>query len=555
MSDDAQPQRRSWRDLNAGATPETADAPGASFDHSRSPYLPPTAEAAAAGDASQAPYPWHGEQPHDVASAAYGGQGVGVDPAGAADAGAWVPAGQLRGEDAQELSSSSRVWWRNPWVIAGAAVAIVAAGVVTVVLVNGDKPEGNVAAPTDSATPSHPATASPPASATPMTLLDDGIAEDEYPPAAQSLGDGYPEALVMEDWVWDKVTTGWVLVSYAPNPWSEVPQTKTGIYLASPEGRLFLLGDLPAEGGSYRAVSWIEPDHRARLQGMGAEGNQGSILLNLDSMTSEQMSFTVGAGKSVAENAVVADAANNELWVVWDEFYVASKLVRWSPGEGWSDAGLGSDVSLGAAYPSRDHSAVAFEYAPVEWSTVAGPYAGHLGRPNLVVIDVATGELTRLTPTYPGGDIGCTLLGLTVQRDPVLECTTFTGDSSYTSGYFTVSRDGALVSADANLLDPSIASWTNPDWTSAELGLRMEFLSDRGSVVRLESTADGSAILEAGQQLPYGGLMSPRLTTLGGELVLVSGSNGCAVVTPGGESVMLLATADANVYIACVPFE
>jgi hypothetical protein len=125
-------------------------------------------------------------------------------------------------------------WWRRTWVIATAAGVIVlgAAIGVIVALTGGGAP---VAAPTVSPSPSQ-TSPSPSASAgtAARTLLDDGIAADKYPPAAPSVGAGYPDAFTMKDWVWDHVGPTWTLVSvsnYDANARTAGPSV---IYLASP---------------------------------------------------------------------------------------------------------------------------------------------------------------------------------------------------------------------------------------------------------------------------------------------------------------------------------
>ncbi len=179
----------------------------------------------------------------------------------------------------------------------------------------------------------------------------DGIAADEYPEAAATRTDPnadleqgdhieYPDALVMEDWVWDYVGEGWSLEvasvqGYAYNDDGEWVQPAAVIYVVSPEDVYFEVAELPERmWNDARVASWVEGEEYVRIAwGLGEAGRY-----DLRTGTSEDLEFAVYGAASDSVSFVAADAAGDELWRAHSANGV--KYYRWTESGGWKASAL-----------------------------------------------------------------------------------------------------------------------------------------------------------------------------------------------------------------------
>ncbi len=168
----------------------------------------------------------------------------------------------------------------------------------------------------------------------------DGILADEYPEAAPTRtdpnpahGDGtynidYPTALVLEDWVWDRVGPGWSVevvssaFNYAGDDWVQPPAV---LYLVSSEDVYFEIAELPERmWDDARVVSWLEDEEVARVTWAGG---WASALYELRSGESEDIVFSSYGANAGRNSFVSADAEGNELWSATSSN--GTKLYRW----------------------------------------------------------------------------------------------------------------------------------------------------------------------------------------------------------------------------------
>ncbi|WP_084125229.1 hypothetical protein [Demequina sp. NBRC 110054] len=180
----------------------------------------------------------------------------------------------------------------------------------------------------------------------------DGILDDEYPEAAPAREDTndygefgapveYPDALVMEDWVWDRVGEGWSVatVGIDDGRYSEDdPIVPAVIYLVSPEDVYFEIAELPEElWDGVRVVSWNEDDDSVRLS-YGLGGYYGARF-DLRTGDWETVVFAAYGATAFANEFVAADADGNELWSARSEN--GTKYYRWdAEKEHWSASAL-----------------------------------------------------------------------------------------------------------------------------------------------------------------------------------------------------------------------
>ncbi len=198
------------------------------------------------------------------------------------------------------------------------------------------------------------ATAGAEAAADPIEVVvdPDGIADDEYPEAAPTRTDpnaaleygneiSYPDALVMEDWVWDRVDEGWsvqvVSVPEFPGPEDWV-QPAAVLYLISPEDVYFEVAELPERMWiEARVVSWVEDQEYVRV----AWGYFGGSAARIDMRTgaAEDIVFSSYGANATRTLFLSADADGNELWSATSEN--GTKLYRWdATSQTWAAASL-----------------------------------------------------------------------------------------------------------------------------------------------------------------------------------------------------------------------
>ncbi len=176
----------------------------------------------------------------------------------------------------------------------------------------------------------------------------DGIADDEYPeaaPARPTMSDNefdmpveYPDALVMEDWVWERVGKGWSVTTVglpdAKYPANDYEIPPAVLYLVSPENVYFEVAELPEElWDGVRVVSWNEDDDSVRLS-YGGLGDQGARF-EMRTGEWEEIVFAAYGATASANEFVAADAEGNELWMARSESGI--KYYRWdAASHAWS---------------------------------------------------------------------------------------------------------------------------------------------------------------------------------------------------------------------------
>ncbi|MCJ7827297.1 MAG: hypothetical protein MUP36_03565 [Demequinaceae bacterium] len=258
--------------------------------------------------------------------------------------------------------------------------------------------------PSPSADPS-PSVSPSPSPSVPVSYFDDRIAPDEYPAAATSRGTGYPDALRMEEWVWDRVGPEWMLAMFGPDP--QVSSSRAVVYLVSPEGVQFELTSLPKSiAQDPTVVSWQEDQRTARIQwDYLSEGG----LLNLADGSVDPVSFTMKSGASETERFLSMNSANREVWMAYGESWLDVRYFTWSESEGWSALfGSNQDVVLRSSSPSNaDGSKILLEIAQPYDSGLASSRSGKAGRPNLVIYDLNAGKDSFVRPQWPGDSDWC----------------------------------------------------------------------------------------------------------------------------------------------------
>ncbi|WP_143338088.1 hypothetical protein [Demequina sp. NBRC 110054] len=235
---------------------------------------------------------------------------------------------------------------RNVWVGGGVAgLAVLAVGVGWALAGPGGDADASpeVKVTVTAAAPAASSSPEPSASATVDPYADDldGILDDEYPAEAAARTDpnadiegattiAYPDALVMEDWVWDRVGDGWgVVAASADTDWADGwVQPAAVVYLVSPEGVYFEVGELPEAKWAYaRVVSWVEDEEYVRVRSSG-----GSFRYDLRTGATEDLQFAVYGANSDWTGFVAADAEGNELWRATSEN--GTKHYRWDAATG-----------------------------------------------------------------------------------------------------------------------------------------------------------------------------------------------------------------------------
>jgi hypothetical protein len=450
-------------------------------------------------------------------------------------------------------------WFRRTWVIATAAGVIVlgAAIGVIVTLTGGGTP---VAAPTVSPSASE-TSPSPSASVGPAapTLLDDGIAAGEYPPAAPSAGAGYPDALVMKDWVWDHVGPTWTLVSVSGYDAQARTAGPAVIYLASPEGVLFDVAHVNKPGSVVQVVSWLASERKARVQITPMANDQpatGGALVDLQTGAVQDMTFSMSTGQSAVENFGAASAAGAELWSAVDPNFSERRYERWTAAGGWKQVLTDADVSQWTAIANHDGSFVAAELYSTADSGFASARSGPPGEPVFVVYDVASGSQTLVRPSYgPTSDRWCNLSAVSDAGDPVVTC--WHGYSQQT--LWAKAADGKPLAelSQANLVTMQM-SGALYGVAKAELpaqGLTVVSAASDAQVYEVSVDSGGSpvAVLKAGSDIPYGGLTQFYASRVADGVTLVMANEACAIIDTKNAHAVTLASATSGI-VGCIGY-
>ncbi|WP_084106419.1 hypothetical protein [Demequina sp. NBRC 110056] len=255
-----------------------------------------------------------------------------------------------------------------------ASVAVVAVGVVGVGAwgLMGDTraqepalPDGSPTASGDPS-PEPTPTAEPTADPADPRFDDslDGIAEDSLPALAADRGfldpaddfsDGtpYPQAHVMEDWVWDAVGAGWALdiasVQWTINYIDNAVLPAAVLYLVSPEDVRFELYELPERAwASTRVTSWREDQGIATIwwADHSEDRDDGqAAAVNLRTGEVSDLRMAVYGETATDYRFIMANAAGDELWRAQSE--AGFKYYRWSEGadeDGWVGSALVDEV-------------------------------------------------------------------------------------------------------------------------------------------------------------------------------------------------------------------
>lgn len=246
-------------------------------------------------------------------------------------------------------------------------------------------------------------------------FFDDGISEDEYPAPTEYRGEGYPEALTMADWVWDRVGPQWAIVLFAEHSGQgqDVQSLQTPVvYLVSPEGVYFELAELPvtvSDGATL--VSWHEEERTARI--VWNDGTKGG-LLHLETGEVEDTSFNVD-GKQIEDvQFLAANAEGKELWLAWGEDGLKTKISTWTAEDKWTQVLAGQDDLFFEGDPiptSPDGSAVVFEIYTLADSLSASDRSLPPGVPNFIVYSLDGDESNRYHPSLTDEEPDCWFTG------------------------------------------------------------------------------------------------------------------------------------------------
>lgn len=434
-------------------------------------------------------------------------------------------------------------WYRRPVTI-GVAVGLVVAGIGVAVALALTRSDDTVVAASITPSPAASETPSPTPSAEPVTLLDDGIADDAYPPPAPSRGDRYPAAYSMEPWVWDHVGPGWVLATYSPDNY-ESRQWPPVLYLASPEGALF---ELKAWPNAWHAVlaTWLEDEGKARVE-VYNDSDDGGELVTLATGASEPMSFAMSTGRSVRES-FAASADGNEVWVATGDDWRELRVEWWSPSNGWSRVPHDTDLAAWTDVSSPSGEYVAFEVYSTGDSGLRSERSGPPGEPRIVVLDVAHLTASLVRPSYGAqGDSWCYLGRITDAGEPILSCR----DTEYVA----LDRHAlAKVSpGDVSPLD-NLNDQTSVTLTQWPLTLTSEIDSSAVFDLIVAHGDEQVTVLTAGDGLPRDGLWNPRFREVAPGLVLASASDGCALVDVDNAAGAPLVVARGGASVSCVAY-
>ncbi len=249
-----------------------------------------------------------------------------------------------------------------------------------------------------------------------VSYFDDGIADDAYPAAATWRGEGYPQALQMEDWVWDSVGPGWALVLFGratgtDSSGGDAPPTPV-VYLVSPEGVYFELAELPQKvADGPQLVSWHEADREARIVwDFASEGG----LLDLTAGGVDETNFQMSSGRTYNVQFLAGNAAGDEVWMARGSDGLENRFELWPNKSPWERILVGqNDLYLEwFTFPaSPSGSAIALQVYSTADPAVASARSGPPGEPRLVVYSLDTGEDRFIRPQMPMAHPSCTYLG------------------------------------------------------------------------------------------------------------------------------------------------
>jgi hypothetical protein len=392
------------------------------------------------------------------------------------------------------------------WAWIAGPAAIVAIVVIAVVVANAQVPPAT--GPSPSPTPTTSSTAVP--TPAPQALLfDDGIADDEYPTPAPSRGDRYPAALTMEDWVWDRVDSGWAL-SLVDASYQEEYETPAGVsvlYLVSPEGVSFELFGLPKSySESPKIVSWHEDEKTARIV---TSWGEAAALVDLTTGVVDPLSFSMRKGSSQSTHFVAASDANLELWVARGDDWSETRAFTWSPSAGWKrvmDQGdyYFDDYTLSV---SPDGMQAMFRVHDNNASGYASSRSGKPYRPNVIFFDLSTNQDSFVRINYPSWAEYCYMRDW-LDDSPRLGC----WDDGESQETFLVEPSGKLVAVDGERSGIG-AMWDLKEYTDPASGI--VFKSEAGSHEVFEAWVPGPdgavMVAEAGDQWPRSGVTLTRV--------------------------------------------
>lgn len=250
-----------------------------------------------------------------------------------------------------------------------------------------------------------------------LSFFDDGIAEDEYPSPVAWRGEGYPEALAMVDWVWDRVGPQWAVVLFSERSESSNDQDTSSLpspvaYLVSPEGVYFELSELPprvSDGATL--VSWHEEERQARI--VWSHATKGG-LLHLETGEVEDTSFQMNTERTKEVQFLGSNAAGKEVWTAWSADLQEERFFAWTSEGGWEQVLTGQNdlyIEWFTIPTSGDGSAVAFQIYTEADSLRTSKRSLPPGKPNLVVYSIDSGENHRYIPGMPPGDSECWFTG------------------------------------------------------------------------------------------------------------------------------------------------
>lgn len=249
-----------------------------------------------------------------------------------------------------------------------------------------------------------------------VSYFDDGISTGDYPAPIAWRGEGYPEALQMEDWVWDRIGPRWAIVLFGQSEALDssvggIPPTPV-VYLVSPEGVYFELADLPRKvADGPQLVSWHESDRTARIVwNFASEGG----LLDLTAGGVDETNFQMSNGRTYNVQFLAANAAGNEVWMARGSDGLENRFELWPGTSPWERILVGQDDLYleWFTYPANpSDSAIALQVYSTADPAFASARSGLPGEPRLVVYSLDTGEDTFIRPDIPLDHPSCTYLG------------------------------------------------------------------------------------------------------------------------------------------------
>ncbi len=249
----------------------------------------------------------------------------------------------------------------------------------------------------------------------PLGALDDGIADDEYPPLLPPIAPGYPEAHEMRNWVWDKVGPRWAVVIYSEGVYWDVDLRDVGpagIYLMSPEGEYFQIADVRDRKRDGLAVlTWREDAHEITVVSNSWAGGPHYVV-NLDTGKFTPLTITRDGRASDEVKLLGASGAGAELWSgFWSDVDApGSGFDRWDPANGMvpvSDVGREVFAPFSWSLLTGDGQGVVLGVHDVGDSTFTGNDSGPVGQPRFLVYDLDSAKTTLVKPAYLSDRLPC----------------------------------------------------------------------------------------------------------------------------------------------------